>query len=228
MPDYSLAELASLAGVTPRTIRYYIAQGLLPAPDGAGRAARYGDGHLALLRRIRKMQALHLPLAEIRAQLAGSRGEPFPDVLAMPLAPAPVSGTPSPAAESAVEYIRGVLGGRAATTVRSMMVAPLTPPAELGRPAFLRRGRSAAFDRGEPDEIAPAEDMPHSLGTSALDAADETLPEPSGELARSQWDRLALAPDVELHVRRPLSRSLNKKVERLIAIGRQLLEEDQS
>ena len=32
MPNYSLIELSKLADVTPRTIRYYIAQGLLPSP----------------------------------------------------------------------------------------------------------------------------------------------------------------------------------------------------
>ena len=42
---------------------------------------------------------------------------------------------------------------------------------------------------------------------------------------RSQWERISLDPDVELHVRRPLTRP-HKKVERLIAIARELFEED--
>ena len=33
---YSLTELADLAGVTPRTVRYYLAQGLLPAVGQSG------------------------------------------------------------------------------------------------------------------------------------------------------------------------------------------------
>jgi hypothetical protein len=37
-----------------------------------------------------------------------------------------------------------------------------------------------------------------------------------------------LAPDVELHVRRPLTRPLNKQVDRLVTIARELLEEDPS
>jgi hypothetical protein len=45
---------------------------------------------------------------------------------------------------------------------------------------------------------------------------------------RSQWERIALAPDVELHIRRPLTRSLNKAVDRLITIARELLQEDPS
>ena len=44
--------------------------------------------------------------------------------------------------------------------------------------------------------------------------------------ARSQWDRLTLAPDVELHVRRPLSREQNRQVERLIEAARDIFEED--
>ena len=34
--DYSLQDLADLAAVTPRTIRYYVAQGLLPSPGRGG------------------------------------------------------------------------------------------------------------------------------------------------------------------------------------------------
>src|SRR6478736_3025495 len=73
MPDepYSLTDLVRLAGVTPRTVRYYVAQGLLPSPEQAGPSTRYGEGHLARLRLIRRLQRDHLPLAEIRARLDG-------------------------------------------------------------------------------------------------------------------------------------------------------------
>jgi hypothetical protein len=56
----------------------------------------------------------------------------------------------------------------------------------------------------------------------ALPAASAPAPAPD----RSQWERVSLAPDVELHIRRPLTRQQNKRVDRLIAIGRELLEED--
>ena len=73
MPDdpYSLTDLVRLAGVTPRTVRYYVAQGLLPSPEQAGPSTRYGEGHLARLRLIRRLQRDHLPLAEIRAGSTG-------------------------------------------------------------------------------------------------------------------------------------------------------------
>ena len=47
-------------------------------------------------------------------------------------------------------------------------------------------------------------------------------------LERSQWDHISLATDIELHVRRPLPRSLSRKVDRLVTIARELLEEDPS
>src|SRR5690349_24793846 len=68
---YTLTELSAFAGVTPRTIRYYIAQGLLPAVGQSGPGAKYDDRHLARLRLIRRLQAEHLPLAEIRRRLDG-------------------------------------------------------------------------------------------------------------------------------------------------------------
>jgi DNA-binding transcriptional MerR regulator len=43
--------------------------------------------------------------------------------------------------------------------------------------------------------------------------------------ARSQWDRVELAPDVELHVRRPLTREQNRQVERLMEAARNIFEE---
>jgi hypothetical protein len=52
-----------------------------------------------------------------------------------------------------------------------------------------------------------------------------SMPQPSTP-GRAQWERLALAPDVELHVRRPLTREINRRVEKLLALARQIFEED--
>ena len=51
-----LAELAKASGVTPRTIRYYIHQGLLPSPGKRGRGARYDRGALGRLQLIQLLQ----------------------------------------------------------------------------------------------------------------------------------------------------------------------------
>jgi hypothetical protein len=39
---------------------------------------------------------------------------------------------------------------------------------------------------------------------------------------RAQWERIALTPDVEVHVRRPLSREDNRRVESLLEKARDL------
>jgi hypothetical protein len=45
--------------------------------------------------------------------------------------------------------------------------------------------------------------------------------------ARSQWDRHSLSPDVELHVRRPVSREENRRIERLMEAARRIFNEEQ-
>ncbi|MDI3340831.1 MAG: helix-turn-helix domain-containing protein [Sphaerobacter sp.] len=68
----TIHQLAERSGVPPRRVRYYIAQGLLPAPIGRGRAAHYGRIHLERLRQIQALREANLGLDEIRARL----GEP--------------------------------------------------------------------------------------------------------------------------------------------------------
>jgi DNA-binding transcriptional MerR regulator len=67
----SIGELARAAGVSVRTIRYYIAEGLLPPAEESGPKAAYGRAHLDRLRAIDAMKRAYLPLKEIRRQLAG-------------------------------------------------------------------------------------------------------------------------------------------------------------
>jgi DNA-binding transcriptional MerR regulator len=45
---------------------------------------------------------------------------------------------------------------------------------------------------------------------------------------RAQWERIALSPDVEIHVRRPLSREDNRRLEKLIAEAQALFGKEQS
>lgn len=66
-----LEELANRAGVSPRTVRYYIQRGLLPAPDFKGPDTAYGEKHLLGLRAIRKLQDAYWPLDAIAGALAG-------------------------------------------------------------------------------------------------------------------------------------------------------------
>jgi DNA-binding transcriptional MerR regulator len=65
----SLEELARMIDIPVRTIRYYIAENLLPGPDGRGKAASYGEEHLLKLRLIRRLAERHVPLAEMQSLL---------------------------------------------------------------------------------------------------------------------------------------------------------------
>lgn len=158
---YTLQQLCDLTGVTPRTVRYYISQGLLPSPGASGPGAHYTDAHFHRLNLIRKLQKDHLPLAEIRERL-----ESLDDA-------AVVRASSRSAAKprgSAADYVRNVLG-------ESARKAPAQPP---------------------------------------------DVPQPSSD--RSTWERIRLDRDVEIHVRRPLSRIQNKQVEELIAAARHIFE----
>jgi DNA-binding transcriptional MerR regulator len=199
---YSLTELADLAGVTPRTVRYYMSQGLLPSPGASGPGAKYDDTHLERLRLVRRLQREHLPLAEIRQRLAG-----LDDTAIATLAEAPAA-TADPQ-DSALDYIRRVLEPRPVSPKRLM--AGLEPP-----PAYTLAGEPRNI---EPMPVAPLARSPITLSVE---------PAPGRNFERSQWERIPLAPDIELHVRRPLPRPLAKQVDRLVSIARDLLEEDPS
>ena len=226
--EYSLAELAALADVSVRTIRFYLAQGLLPAPGREGPQTRYPESTLHRLRLIRQLQRGHLPLAEIRNRIAGLSDADVVAILAEPVE------LPS---NSALEYVRGVLAGsprpesgamdapqaRAAllhgSLLRRIEARPLTRPPALASPA-LAAPEVASAPAPEP-AAAPAPGPAAATPPPTAPSPDRPQPE------RSQWERIELEPDIELHVRRPLSRIANKRVERLIAFARQLQKEDE-
>ena len=190
---YSLTELADLAGVTPRTVRYYLSSGLLPGVGQTGPGAKYGEDHLGRLRLIRRLQRDHLPLAEIRRRLGELGDDAVRDL-------AEADDSPPPA-ESALDYIRTLLG---------------TPRPSTGGLAVVAKSLHAS---------GPAP-MSHPTRTTAAESLGEYTSPTATPVERSQWERVVLAPDVELHVRRPLSRTQNKRVDRLVTIARELLEED--
>jgi DNA-binding transcriptional MerR regulator len=200
--SFTLADLSRLADVTARTVRYYVALGLLPSPGQAGPGARYPESALSRLRLIRELQRNHLPLAEIRARLAGLSDVEVAGLLAPP-SPAPP--------DTALDYIRGVLGAarRAEPVPATRLFSSVAAPA----PA-----RSMA-----PGSAPAGPEGPQAMPGAAR--AGEPASEPAPP-ARSQWDRIALSPDIEIHIRRPLGRLEQRRVERLIAIARQVLKED--
>jgi len=75
---YSVGELAELGGVSRRTVRYYVQEGLIPTPVGLGRGAHYGPEHLEQLLRVKAMQEEGMMLEEILAALSGKPGRAIP------------------------------------------------------------------------------------------------------------------------------------------------------
>ncbi len=81
LPDaerLSLDDLASLAGTTPRTVRFYIQQGLVSRPEGAKRGAFYVRRHVEQLLMIRRWTDAGLSLDRIRELVGGAPEDPTP------------------------------------------------------------------------------------------------------------------------------------------------------
>lgn len=177
---FDLAELSDRAGVSQRTVRYYIQQGLLPSPETRGPGAHYGAEHLDRLRLIRSLQRDHLPLAEIRRRLEELEPEAIRELVER--------GTERSAGD-AWDYIKSVLSEGAPMLASHRVQEPGPTGVELEK---------------------------NSYGTVKARKS----------LTRSQWERIPLGPDVELHVRRPLAREQIKQVERLLEAARHIFEEE--
>jgi DNA-binding transcriptional MerR regulator len=245
---YSIGDLAGLVGSTPRTIRYYVAQGLLPPPEGAGAGAHYSNEHLDRLRLIQRLQHQHQPLSDIRQRLS--------QLGAREVAVLVADEEPEAPSDSALDYVRTVLAGPLTPVIPPPMSPPAPPPPaprlaarRLAAPAFgLLQGRPAespdvaagslpSVSLGDvpptphaavADEAAAAAFVPprEAVAPPAAEAPGAAEPSPQTPEQRSQWDRIGLTPNIEIHVRRPLSRLENRRVERLITIARHMLQEE--
>jgi DNA-binding transcriptional MerR regulator len=75
---FSIDELADLGGVSRRTVRYYVQEGLLPAPLGVGRGRHYDQSHLDRLLHVKAEQEAGRSLDEIRARRTPPSGRTEP------------------------------------------------------------------------------------------------------------------------------------------------------
>ena len=74
---YAIGDLATLGGVSRRTVRYYVQEGLIPAPLGLGRGNHYTAEHLEQLLRVKAMQEAGRTLDEVRRAVgAAARQRP--------------------------------------------------------------------------------------------------------------------------------------------------------
>ncbi len=68
---YSLDQIALLADVPKRTVRYYIQLGLVDRPIGETRAAHYTQAHLDQLLKVKQLAAAGVSLERVRDVLSG-------------------------------------------------------------------------------------------------------------------------------------------------------------
>lgn len=134
-----LDDLARSAGVSPRTVRYYIQRGLLSAPEFRGPDTRYGEIHLVTLRAVRALQERFWPLEAIAGAL---EGRSMADLEAIAAGTLPLPAPEGPAAAGGHPYRTPAAPVPVAVAERGTRHL-LAPGVEL----FVRDGADAALVR---------------------------------------------------------------------------------
>jgi DNA-binding transcriptional MerR regulator len=135
---YAIGDLARLAGVTRRTVRYYVQEGLIPPPLGVGRGNHYGAEHLEQILRVKAMQEAGRTLDEIRRGPTGRGSKRRPAATAAP-----------PALERSI-WRRVSLAPGVELQVAGHVRLP--SPARLQELAAWCRQHFAAFDKDEDND----------------------------------------------------------------------------
>jgi DNA-binding transcriptional MerR regulator len=150
--SYKIDELARAAGMSVRTVRYYVQRGLLPAAAFRGKDTAYDHAHLARLRAIRRLQEAFFPLDAIAAELDGRTAHEIEAI-------ANGSVTPVSPLESDT--------GTSTTTTTSTQREPVPVHADEDARAAIARQASRLYRR---IELFPGVDL-----TVAEDAPDKSV-----------------------------------------------------
>ena len=201
----TIQELANEAGVTTRTIRYYVEQGVLPPPD-RGRPAEYTVEHVHLLDLIRQLKEQFLPLEEIRDMMQRLTTEQLREIIAA----APHKKRETQNLSSAADYIAGVL--QAGSTRQQMKEAAPAPPA-LARAAAtpIMQRTPTPFAGPAPSQAQPA--------PATREDKSAYIDEPA------TWQRVTLAPGIELHYTLSGDAHHTDTVARLLDAARHILDD---
>ncbi len=195
----TIEELADRAKTPVRTVRYYIAERMLPGPGARGKGATYTEEHLLRLRLIRRLAERHAPLAEIREVMARVTGDEVRALLAE-------------------EDMRAHELERATQAV--------SPRAYIS--ALLDQARAPRLTQKPPTSAQPQQppQQPQPLRQPEVHALRMPPPEPSADAPASSaakasaWRRVELAPGVELHIQADAEQRYRSLIERLLAASR--------
>jgi DNA-binding transcriptional MerR regulator len=194
---YTIDELAEQVGVSVRTIRFYIAEGLLPGADSRGRGPSYTEEHLLRLRLARRLVDQHVPLADVRDRLAGL----------------------------SVDDLRALLAEADQRALRRRSASPKAYLSELLAQAHDARTRPPAQPPpGQPPARSPAQSSPVAPPRAAQRAvravaagAAPTLEHAQAAIPPATWRHFRLADGVELHVRADAEHQQSPLIRRLLA-----------
>jgi DNA-binding transcriptional MerR regulator len=197
LPLLTVDELAASADVPVRTVRFYIAEGLLPGASARGKGASYTQEHLDRLQLIRLLVARHLPLAEIRALLER-------------LPPAEV---------------RAVVEEEQARTEEVALQASKPSPKEyLSSLLEQARGYPAQRPAGKVGRSSEPDTQVGHLQEMQVPAAPAPrAPMRWSGPALPPWHRWELAPGIELQVRADIARTEYDMIERVLSAVRAAL-----
>lgn len=211
---YSIGSLALVANVTPRTVRFYTAEGLLPPPDAEGRFAIYNDCHLYRLWLIDRLKRAYLPLGAIKSHL-----DRLNDAQVRELLEPDVSrtfdreGAANVRADDAFSAADGIADDSKTPTdylAQILAIERETPSEEIVRTRGRRKKALLVSPRLTPEAGAGA--------GAEWEIEQQASPEVE------TWRRIRLAPGVELHVRAPQSQEMQRSLEHLILEARALLQ----
>lgn len=205
--EMQISDLARRAGVSVRTVRYYISEGLLPTPPVRGRYTVYDEDYLNRIYLIRYLKDAFLPLKEIRRMLQSLSAKEVENLLDQyqhginPFQgqfPGVESFTPEP--DSAVDYINNLLQTRG-TGAQRIRETPSQP--------------AKAVPEGK-DSIPTNQQMP--LPQQPVKPASES----------ETYQRVLLGEGIELHIRRPLKPEDEERVERLIKRAKKIFDDSEN
>ncbi|HEU0113495.1 MAG TPA: MerR family transcriptional regulator [Thermomicrobiales bacterium] len=197
---FSLAELTEAAGVSVRTVRYYISEGLLPPPVGSGPKSYYTRSHLDRLRAIGRMRANYLPLREIRRRLGGMSEQ---QIRAL--------ARDEPAAAEEAAEPADVAARRPVPALRTEASASLDDAPMMYQPR-------------EPFGDADLDAFDWESAASAAEPAWAPAPpvEPTASVEAETWHRFKLGDEAELLIRSSLLRRRRDRVEWLVDWARKV------
>jgi DNA-binding transcriptional MerR regulator len=232
----TIEELADQVGVPVRTIRYYIAEGLLPGPGARGKAASYGEAHALRLRLVRRLVEQRVPLAEIRERVTALEVGEVRALLAQAEGEAREIERAA-AASSPAAYVAALLRRAQAARMPSNAATERRDRSQTVPPApawdALLRDRAPGVKRIPdmprtsilPDD-ADGPDVPGKPTEAPPSRAsfDSALPEHTLRNAppvAARWRRMEIADGVELHVREDAQARARLLVERILRIARE-------